>query len=76
MTDARAEHAAEIARVKELKEKIANGDQIPEDVTFEAVAGRYILYQQKRVKARDLSAAELIRQEASFNSILSRSLRG
>jgi integrase len=63
MTDARAEHSAEIARVKELKQKIADGDAPPEDVTFEAVAARYIAYQKKRVKARDLSAAELIRQE-------------
>jgi integrase len=62
MTECKKELASEKTRVDELKKKIADGDAPPEDVTFEAVAGRYIAYQQRRVKARDLSAAELTRQ--------------
>jgi integrase len=62
--------------VKVLAEKIADGDAPPEDAVFEAVAARYIAYQKRRVKAGDLSEAELIRQTGIVETHLIPFLRG
>jgi hypothetical protein len=62
MTEAKAEVAAARKLAAQLAKRIADGDELPTDDTFAAVAERYLAYQKKRHKAGQLSAPELVRQ--------------
>lgn len=62
VTQAREKREETRTKVREVKEALANGEPLPTEETFGAVAKRYIEYQTKRCSAGALSKEELARQ--------------
>jgi len=63
LTQAREKREAIRTRVRESKEAIANGEPLPTNENFGAIANRYIQFQRKRCSAGELSEQEMRRQE-------------
>jgi integrase len=62
VTQAREKREEIRTRVRQVKEALANGEPLPTEETFGAIAKRYIAYQSKRCSAGELSAHEMRRQ--------------
>jgi integrase len=63
LTQAREKREDVRTRVRGVKEALANGELLPTEDTFGAVARRYVEYQRKRCAAGELSAKEMRRQQ-------------
>jgi hypothetical protein len=70
LTQAREDLSDEKKRVRKAAEALANGEILATADTFSAVAERYLNFQKKRVKAGEVSAQELVRQEGIINKHL------
>jgi integrase len=63
VTQAREKREEIRTRVRDSKEALANGEPLPTDETFGAIAKRYIQFQKKRCLAGEISEQEMERQE-------------
>jgi integrase len=63
VTQARESREEVRTRIRQAREALANGEALPTEETFGAVAHRYVQFQQKRCNAGEISKQEMGRQE-------------